>query len=162
MGARKGENQHGGNVVQGHGSDYHKRRHACVSVDILDKSDAKNGGTSPKGCLHKLPCMCFIFVEKGCQKPDNGNTEKGHKKAIQDIAGIPDRIKIGVRNIPKEQYRQCDFKVKRVQSVDKGFVYNLKLPQNIAEHHQQKDGYGCVKAEYEVFHNISTSFIYAA
>ena len=68
------ENYNGHHIIKRYTCNDHQRCHACVSVKILDNSDAKDCGTAAVGCLDKL-APDIGWMEEAGQEYGNYDTD---------------------------------------------------------------------------------------
>ena len=88
IGFAQGEYQHCHDVIKGHASNDHKRRHAGGSINILDKCNAKKGGAASIGSLNKLTLYRRSFPDSG-KKRCKSDAKKCCKKTKEHEADIP-------------------------------------------------------------------------
>ena len=146
VGCCQGENNDGGDVVQGYCSHNHQGGHGGVSVDVVDKGDSQNGGTAAVRCLNDLAPFCPVFSRQG-QEKGNADTKQCGKKAEQHEFAVPHCLKICLGQVHEQQYRQQCFKDKLVQLGGGVVVQQSDFFHQTAEYHHEKDRNGGIQTE---------------
>ena len=151
-GSGKGKNDNSGNIIKGNRADDHKRSHACISVDILNKGNSQNSSAASVRGLYKFSHIVLFMVQLCCYNPDKNDADQCSKKTEKNIFCIPDGAKIGAAQILKQENGQSYLKVKGVQGFYKGIIYQSDLMKKIAKYHDQKNGNSSIEAENKIIH----------
>lgn len=152
MSAFKGQNDHGENIVQRHRADDHKRCHAGVAVNILDKGNAENGGAAAVRTLHEGTDRMLVLQSKLRNDPHRQDRKKSGNKAESDIFHIKMMPDICACQIQKNKTWQADLEDKTVCGRSKMIIDNPDAFKNIAKYHNGKDWYSCVYTENKTIH----------
>ena len=128
----KGQNQDCKDIVKWYTADDHERCDRCLAIDILDKGKSEDSSAATIAALYKFADDIFILQEKGSTDHNNGEADQCGKKAIQDIAGIPDTEEICLIKIQKQKGGQCHFEVEFIGDSHKAVIQHMDLFEHIA------------------------------
>ena len=134
MFARSGKrkDQDSKDIVKWHTPDDHERCDRCFAIDILDKGQSEDSSTATIAALDKFADNVFIFQEKRCTGHNNGKADQSGKKAIQNIACVPDTEKVCLIKIQKQKRGQCHLEVEFIGDSHETVIQHMDLLEHIA------------------------------
>lgn len=143
------QDDHRRDVVDGHGTDDHQRRHSHVVIQILDHRNAQNGSAAAIGRLNELPLDAPILQKIGNSGANQDAGQRG-QGAVHHVSGIPVCPIVRPVHVVKEQRRKANPEHQRVEPCGKSIVHQLNFPEKHPQKNQKKDGHRRVKTKNQI------------